>query len=298
MSAELTTDRSPGGTLPAIRSLLRDLDGRPAVSLDEVLSAAALSTRLDTKYLIRLDDLPALLDRLPHRLAALDIDGRRLFDYESVYFDTESLMLYRHHAQGRRKRYKVRTRSYRNTNDAMLEVKLEGWRGQTVKERLPYDVHRRKELTPEGHAFLDEVVAKAYGATVPPFGPILTTAYRRATLVDVQYESRLTIDVDLGWSDSGRAHQADDLALLESKNPSGRGPVDALLGSLGIRPVRLSKYCLGVALLHPDIAANPWSRLLRREFGWQRAGAASGTPEGGPDLRRPLGATGFEPATP
>jgi hypothetical protein len=150
-----------------------------------------------------------------------------------------------------------------------------------VKERLVYDIHRRRDLTPEGRAFLDHVVAKAYGATVPPVGPVLTTAYRRATLVDLQCGPRLTIDVDLAWSGSGRAHRAGHLALLESKIPSGRGAVDALLGSLGVRPVRLSKYCLGVALLHPDTAANPWSLLLRREFGWQRARTVSGAPDDG-----------------
>ena len=129
-----------------------------------------------------------------------------------------------------------------------------------MKERLLYDIHRRRELTPEGRAFLEYVVAKAYGATVPPVGPVLTTAHRRATL-DVQCGSQTTIDVDLAWSGGGRAHRADHLALLESKNLSGRGAVDALLGSLAVRPVSLSKYCLGVALLHLDTAANPWSRL-------------------------------------
>jgi hypothetical protein len=39
---------------------------------------------------------------------------------------------------------------------------------------------------------------------------------------------------------------------------------------MGIRPVRMSKYCIGVALLHPDMAANKWHRLLVRHFGWQR----------------------------
>ena len=61
MSAELTVDAAPGDTLPAHCALLRDLDARPAVSLDRVLSTAALSTRHDTKYLVRLDDLPALV---------------------------------------------------------------------------------------------------------------------------------------------------------------------------------------------------------------------------------------------
>jgi hypothetical protein len=187
-----------------------------------------------------------------------------------VYFDTAGFALYRHQVQGRRKRYKARTRSYCDTADTMLEVKLKGQRGQTLKERLPYDFARRSELTGQGRAFLEAVVADAYGFTVPTLRPVLTTTYRRATLVDLERPSRLTIDVNLGWSDDVSSYRADHLALIESKRLSGRDPIDALLGALGARPVRISKYCLGVALLNPETAANPWSRLLRRQFGWQR----------------------------
>ena len=249
----------------------RHLKLRSAVSLDHVLSVAELITRLELKYILPLDALPSFLDRLPHTLAALDIDGRRIFSYESVYFDTESFTLYRHHVQGRRKRYKTRTRSYCDTVDTMFEVKLKGQRDQTVKERLPYDFQRRDELTCEGRAFLDSVISHAYGSTVPALRPALTTTYRRATLVDLERRSRLTIDVNLSWSDGRSSHQTDGLALIESKTLSGPGPADALLRSMAVRPVRMSKYCLGVALLNPAMAANPWHRLLSRQFGWQRA---------------------------
>ena len=78
--------------------------------------------------------------------------------------------------------------------------------------------------------------------------------------------------------------------LIESKSRAGPGPADALLRSRGVRPVRISKYCLGVALLHPDTAANPWNRLLNRQFAWQRT--AEATPVrplrlGGASPRRP-----------
>lgn len=271
MSAELAGECAAEGDSTLLALLAHHLTGRPAVSLERVLSVAQLTTRVELKYLVPLAALPAFLHRLPQQLAVLDIGGRRVFDYESVYFDTESLALYRHHVQGRRNRYKARIRSYCDTGDAMFEVKLKGRRGQTVKERLPYDFQRRDELTPDGRAFLNAVIAQAYGFTPPPLRPTLTTAYRRATLVDVERRSRLTIDVNLRWSDRGSSHQADHLALVESKSLTGPGPADALLRSMGVRPVRISKYCLGVALLHPDTAANPWNRLLIRQFDWQRA---------------------------
>jgi hypothetical protein len=251
--------------------LAHELIGHPPVSLDRVLSVARLTTRIELKYIVPLTSLPAVLQRLPREFAVLDIDDRRIFDYESVYFDTEGLALYRSHVQGKRQRYKARVRSYCDSGDAMFEVKLKGLRGQTVKERLPYDFQRRDELTDEGREFLDTVIAEAYGLTAPPLRPTLTTSYRRATLVDLERASRLTIDVNLGWSDRRSSHRAEDLALIESKGLAGPGPADALLRSMGVRPVRISKYCLGVALLNPETAANPWNRLLIHQFAWQRA---------------------------
>jgi VTC domain len=251
--------------------LAHQLTGHTPVSLERVMSVAQLTTRVELKYIVPLSCLPAVLQRLPAHLAVLDIGGRRIFDYESVYFDSEDFALYRHHVQGRRKRYKARVRSYCDSGEAMFEVKFKGSRGQTVKQRLPYDFERRDELTTEGRDFLDTVIAQAYGVTPPPLQSSLTTAYRRATLVDVDRASRLTIDVNLGWSDPESSHRAEDLALIESKSMAGPGSADAVLRSMGVRPVRMSKYCLGVALLHPDTVANPWNRLLIRQFDWHRA---------------------------
>jgi hypothetical protein len=248
-------------------------DGRATVSLEAVLAAAQLTTRSERKFLLPVAALPCLLERLPARMARLEIAGRQIFDYESVYFDTQDLALYGDHVQGRRKRYKARTRTYSFSESTMFEVKLKGLRGQTVKHRMPHEYGRRSELTPEGSAFLDSVVARAYGERVPAVAPVLTTRYRRMTFVDLNRPCRLTIDVGLSWSDGAAGHRADHLALIESKTLSGPAQVEELLGSLGLRPVAISKYCLGVALLHPETPANRWSRLLRHEFGWQRAAA-------------------------
>ena len=56
----------------------------------------------------------------------LQIDRRRSFDYESVYFDTPDLSTYRAHVQRRRLRFKARTRTYTDSGLCMFEVKLTG----------------------------------------------------------------------------------------------------------------------------------------------------------------------------
>ena len=271
MSSSLVLDGVVGGDEPVFRLLAMDLEARRAVSLEEVVGVAALATRFELKYLVPLTGLPEVLSQLPQRLTALDIGGRRAFAYESVYFDTDELSLYRSHARGRPKRYKVRTRSYCDSGETMLEVKLKGPRGQTVKQRVGHDFARRGELTSEARSFVESVVADAYGFEVPELHPVLTTRYRRATLVDVDDILRLTIDVGLQWADAAGGRGSNDLALVESKTTSGPGHVDALLRSAGLRPVSISKYCAGVALLHGDLPANRWNRVLRQRFQWERA---------------------------
>ena len=269
MSAELASERVAGDS-SALSALASQVADRPAVCLEQVLSVAQLTARLDLKYLVPREALPGILDHLPHQLAALDIDGRRIFGYESVYFDTEGFALYRHHVQGRRRRYKTRIRS-RDTSDAMFEVKPQGSAGPDSQRAAASTLRAQRRVDLRGSLFLDTVVPDASGVTVPTLWPALTTTYRRATLVDLERRSRVTIDVNLSWFHRESSQQADHLALIETKSLLGPGPVDALLGSMGVRPVRISKYCLGVALLHPDTAANPWNRLLRHQFGWQRA---------------------------
>jgi hypothetical protein len=36
--------------------------------------------------------------------------------------------------------------------------------------------------------------------------------------------------------------------------------------ALSIRPVSVSKYCVAVAALHPELPSNPWHQTLRRYF--------------------------------
>jgi hypothetical protein len=54
--------------------------------------------------------------------------------------------------------------------------------------------------------------------------------------------------------------------VLESKVDGHASQVDRLLRSFGIRPVPISKYCVGVASLGLDVPSNPWRRTMRTFF--------------------------------
>jgi hypothetical protein len=182
------------------------LAGLPAASLADVIERVALQARVDRKYLVPVDQFAELVERLPGGWAVLEIERRRGFAYESVYFDTPDLLTYRQHLQGRRRRYKVRTRAYLDSGDCAFEVKHKGPRDQTVKARLPYPVAARAHLTAEAREFLADQLPEAYGQPAPRLAATAVTAYQRTTLADVGRGTRLTCDVDLVCTGAGRPY--------------------------------------------------------------------------------------------
>jgi hypothetical protein len=54
--------------------------------------------------------------------------------------------------------------------------------------------------------------------------------------------------------------------LVETKSGLHGSPADRLLRELGVRLASVSKYCIGVAALHPELPSNPWHPTLRRYF--------------------------------
>lgn len=248
---------------------------REPIGLQEVNEGAALQTRVDHKYLLTPEQFTALAAKLDHRFRVLTIDGRRTFRYESTYFDTPGFEQYRAHRQGRRRRYKVRTRTYVDTGLCMFEVKTKGLRGATVKHRISHQMDDAGLITDDAWAFLGGVLASVYQMAPGALMPVMGSNYRRATFVDPVDGERLTCDVDLVYQDQEQTLHGPDLFVIETKTASGQGAASTALSELGIRPVSMSKYCVGIAMLHPELPANKWSRLLRRNFDWEPALAAA-----------------------
>jgi hypothetical protein len=76
------------------------------------LSHVALLDRVDTKYVMTLNQLYQALHQLKSQYRVLDIKGRRLNQYQTLYFDTANFDLYRQHHNKWGNRYKIHTRQY------------------------------------------------------------------------------------------------------------------------------------------------------------------------------------------
>lgn len=245
------------------------------VTLDELNEAAALQTRRDRKYVLTPDELDDLLVALPPA-RVLEIDGSRSFAYDSTYFDTPELDAYRLAATRRRRRFKVRTRTYVDTGSCFVEVKTRAGRGTTVKERQPHDDAGHLGLA---RTFVSARLADAGAPSAPVLTPTLRSRYHRTTLL--LDDARVTLDTGLVWDLLGPigpgAHAAPvvrrsaaigDLVVVETKTAAGSGPssVDRLLWRAGHRPDRISKYATGLAVLEPGLPDMPWRRLVRRRL--------------------------------
>ncbi|MFI2365488.1 polyphosphate polymerase domain-containing protein [Promicromonospora sp. NPDC019610] len=235
------------------------------VTLDELNEAAALQTRRDRKYVLTPDELDGMLAALPPA-RVLEIDGSRSFAYDSTYFDTPELDAYRLAATRRRRRFKVRTRTYVDTGSCFVEVKTRAGRGTTVKERQPHDDADR--LGP-ARAFVADRLADAGAPSAPVLTPTLRSRYHRTTLL--LDDARVTLDAGLVWDLLGpvrRSATIGDLVVVETKTAAGSGPssVDRLLWRAGRRPDRISKYATGLAVLEPGLPDMPWRRLVRRRL--------------------------------
>lgn len=249
--------------MSTLRSLSAGLD---AVSLDELNASAALLTRTDRKYVIptaALAPVAADLTGVGH-VRALELDGSRVGTYESTYFDTVDLAGWSASAHPRRRRWKVRTRVYADSDTCWLELKTRNGRGHTVKERLEHPLRMRATIGGGSAQWLGERFAAA-GMAVRPDDLVttLTTAYGRATwLVD---GARITLDENLHFGCGERLVGAGDVVVVETKSAaSGPGAVDRVLWRHGHRPIRISKYGAGMCVMHPELASNRWHRVLHR----------------------------------
>ena len=240
-----------------------------SISLDELVAVAALQTRVDRKYALERSEAAEVLSALDPSTRVLEIDGERASAYESVYFDTPDLLSYRMAATARRRRFKLRTRSYLDTAEAFLEMKSRGARSTTVKERLPYSMDDRERLTVEGRDYADAALG-AIGIETPArleLRPTLVTRYDRTTLFSPPSLGRATIDTALVWEDAdGRVLRRPLLVIVETKSGAQAGEIDRLLWSRGHRPATVSKYGTGLAALRGDLPSNKWTRVLRRHF--------------------------------
>lgn len=245
-------------TVLAAPGALTDL---PTIGLEELNATASLLTRVDRKYLLPAHALDEVVGALPAGSRVLEVHGERTPLYDTVYMDTPELDAYLATARRRGRRWKVRTRSYVASDLHFLEVKTRSG-SLTRKRRLPWPGGPLQGAVGD---FVEQCLRETgLAPDVRRLTPQLRTGYRRATILLPGRPTRLTIDLDLTWTppagDGGLAWR--DSIVVETKTSGPAGDVERALWRAGHRPIPLSKYGCGLALLRPDLPRNRWHRLL------------------------------------
>lgn len=241
------------------------------VDLATVLEVAALQRRVDRKYLVPAADAARLVRDLTGTHHVLQVAGRRSTTYRSTYLDTADLRLCRDHIQGRRLRWKARSRLYVEDQLCRFEVKVKGPRGETVKHAIDRTPDEYGVVGTVERDFVSQVLGEAHPA-VAHLHPVLEVAYARATLVDLTGASRLTIDHGVtGRRLTGATslHRGavvfdDDRVIVETKSGPRPGEGDRLLAEMGHRAVTLSKYTTSATLLARSVPDNDVRHLVGR----------------------------------
>lgn len=233
------------------------------VSLDR-MDSVRMMNRVDTKYVTTTGMLPEILSSVREGYMALETSGGRVSSYDSMYFDTEDCEMYLRHQCGRLVRRKVRTRTYADSGDTFLEVKRKDNHARTRKKRM--QIPQESFLDPFAVQDSQKFVIEKSGYEATCLSPALRTAFRRITLVSAHMDERLTIDMDLAFSNprTGLTASTGDLVIIELKREGRTASrmADAL-ASLGIRPMGMSKYCIGSAMTDPSLRQNRLKQKIR-----------------------------------
>jgi hypothetical protein len=234
-----------------IGDLFDDFD---SISLEKTNELAQMLSRIDNKYVINFKSFEQLLALLNENYAILEIKDRKQFSYSSCYYDDENYSTYFAHHQGRRNRFKVRTREYVDSKLIFFETKFKGLRGLTNKHRISSDTlvmplikAQYKDLIQEKHNHY------FHRNTDLDLKPSLIVNYKRCTLVAKTGGERVTVDFNLEFSKptnkSSSVKIGEDFIIVETKSADGKGFVDTCLKNMKIRQAsRCSKYCLGLNL--------------------------------------------------
>ncbi len=234
------------------------LSNYSSVSLDEI-NEVKLMSRIDRKYWFHISNLLPLLVSAIEYYDILEINGQRIMDYQTTYFDTDDSSMYIKHHNQKLNRVKVRQRNYISTNSSFLEVKFKTNKKRTLKTRIATDFGPSAFVQPE----LDFIDKKT------PFKgedlqPSLNNKFKRITLIHKQKLDRCTIDISPEFWDENGKSKIENLVILEVKR--GRSlklsPIVSILRNLKIRQKGLSKYCTGRAILDKNLKQNAFKGRL------------------------------------
>jgi hypothetical protein len=188
----------------------------------------------------------------------LTINTNVLSKYKNLYFDSENFKLFNAHQNGKLDRYKVRHRTYVESNVGYLEVKHKNNKGKTAKTRI-LDANAVEIKNTDSVNFLK----KALPFDPKILEPKIKINYSRITLVNKTLVERLTLDLNLEFENDGKTQLYNQLVIAEVKQEEkAESAFVSLMKKNKIKQNSISKYCLGIASMYEEVKKNNYKEKL------------------------------------
>lgn len=244
------------------------------ISLEE-MKGIRLMNRTDTKFVTSRLRLLKLLQLALEEYYVQEIDGKRIAEYYTLYFDTPNYDMFRVHHCGHANRQKLRIRSYVDSNKSFLEVKTKDNHSRTRKKRIKmpefdpckptYDLHLGvgEERLADCDTFVNEYLR--YDAKT--LSERIENRFQRITLVNKGKTERVTIDFNLRFRNlvTWQTKKLNNIVIIELKRDGlMKSPIIDMLNRLRIKKSGFSKYCIGTAFTYPELRHNRFKSRLRK----------------------------------
>lgn len=235
------------------------------ITLEEMCSVK-LMNRIDTKYVASEAMVMELLRQTAKYGYRAQVHGGVIAArYDTRYFDTESREMYVVHHNRQLTRQKIRTRHYEDGSATYLEVKNKNNRGRTKKKRIEIPVDDLMDFVGNSEAL--SFIEPLARYNIKSLSPAIATRFVRITIVNPELTERITIDLNLEFTDlrSGATGKIEGMSIIEIKQDGNiRSKAKDILNTLRVKPMRISKYCLGTALTVEGIKRNRMIEKIRR----------------------------------
>jgi hypothetical protein len=232
------------------------------ISLSE-MDEVKLMQRVDKKFVSNINKLPVLLKKALVDYFMLEINNIREQVYDTTYYDTVDYSMYKLHHNGIMNRQKVRVRKYVCSDIQFLEIKRKTNKGETIKNRIQGNNPDNPLDFDGSQGFLEKYTPYNHKILWPKLG----NKFKRLTLVNKDFSERITIDYDLKFIDLKYHNQTinSNLCIVEIKRnrDSKKSSFLNMLHELKIYSSGFSKYCIGLAILNPEVKSNLFKQKIR-----------------------------------
>ncbi len=220
------------------------------------MSGIKLMNRTDTKFVTNKHKLAEVLELVQGKYFAQQIQGERVANYRTTYWDTPEHRFFVEHHNGQQPRQKIRVRTYVDSDTTFLEVKTKNNHGRTKKKRITVPSQEKADVVAAGGtSFIQGLTGETFDGIIPT----VQNQFQRITLVNYGKTERLTIDFNVKFHNYETAQDAQtgDLVIIELKRDGNvYSPILDMLRQVRIKPHGFSKYCIGSAMTNGKLKNN------------------------------------------